>query len=229
MSVDTSPVITQPSPGGENHGKAGGSDDAPRMAAPSRSDVARGTPEAVWAPSEIHQPDKQPQPEGAGAFGVERSAQALGLPQETIDSTKRWLSGAVSFTDDQLDAFDAQHQGEAATELRALWGDRFDANIAAINTYLASLPANAGEAFYQARDDSGRALANDPAQLQRVLGQAQRRGAVDVSTPLKSIGDVNAQIGSIERLMRTDRQAYDRDELLQARYRELLTFRERAR
>jgi hypothetical protein len=229
MSGDTSIDNTQPSPGGENTGEARVEIDPPRMAAPSCSDIARGVPPAVWAPSELHNADKQAQPESASDFGIERSAQALGLPQQTIDSAKRFLSGAVSFTDAQLEAFDAEHQGAAETELRSLWGNRFDSNRAAIMRYLGSLPANAGEAFLQARDDTGRALSNDPAQLQRVLGLALRRGSFTLPHAVRDVGDLNAQILAIEQTMRTSRAAYNADELLQARYRELLTMRERAR
>ncbi len=221
---ETSNDTTDPGVGGEPHGGARTTvTDDTRMAAPSRSDVARGAPEASWAPSELYNDDKQPQPERAADFGLERSAQALGLPQQTIDSTKQWLSGAVSFTDEQLQQFDKSHQTAAEAELRALWGDRFIANFQAIDAYLNTLPAHAGAVFREARDESGRALANDPVALQRVLGMAQARTAAPFD------GSLAQQIGSIEKLMREDRNAYNKDELLQSRYRELLRMREASR
>jgi hypothetical protein len=204
--------------------------DDTRSTVPSRVDVARGAQPATWGGSTSSgNEEKRSQPEAAGEFGLVKAAEALGLPAEKIESTRRWATGAVSFSEAQTVAFDATHQAETAAELRGLWGDQFDANVASITRYLGSLPAGAGEAFLQARDDTGRALANDPAQLQRVLGMAQRRGGQNVQAPPSSMADVNAQIAGIEQTMRTDRSAYNRDDLMQARYRELLTLRQRSK
>lgn len=224
MSGDTSNDITQPSPGGEDHGEARVSDDAPRMAAPSHSDLARGVQKADWAPSELHHDDQQPRPESAGAYGVDKAAAALGLPAETLAGARAWIDGEVQFSDEQLAEFDKTHEAETITELRALWGDdKILSNIKLIEAYLDTLPDNAGVLFKAARDGNGKAIANNPATLQLLLGQAQARRSTSLS------GSLAEQIAAIENTMRADRTSYNRDENLQARYRELLRMRERAR
>jgi hypothetical protein len=214
---ETSNDIAQPGLGAETLAA-----DDTRMAAPSGTDIERGAAPAQWAPSELHHPDKQAQPESAGAFGLAKAADALGLPPETIAGARAWIEGEASFTDEQLAAFDTEHETAAITELRGLWGDKFLANFKAIDAYLESLPGHAGAVFKQARDANGRALANDPASLQRVLGAAQSRGTVALA------GSLSEQIAAVEAFMRNDRPAYNKDTLLQKRYLELLTMRERA-
>lgn len=197
------------------------SDDT-RMAAPSLSDIARGAPKAEWAPSEIHHIEAQQTPENASAFGVDKVAATLGLPPETLAGARAWIDGEAQFSDEQLAQFDKAHEAEAITELRALWGDKFLPNFKAIEAYLDTLPDNAGVFFKHARDGNGKAIANNPATLQLLLGQAQARRSTTLS------GSLAEQIAAIESTMRSDRDAYNRDENLQARYRELLTMRERA-
>jgi hypothetical protein len=196
-----------------------------RMAAPSHSDRAAGAPEATWADSTVSKATEgRPAPERAAEFGADDAMAALGLPQDTIAGVRTWMTGGLQLSEEHLSALDAQHEATAAQELRTLWGDaHLVANLKTIDAYLESLPDHAGVAFRAARDASGRALANDPATLQRLLGAAQSRQAVPLS------GSLAQQIAAIEGLMRTDRTAYNRDALLQARYRELLTMRERAR
>jgi hypothetical protein len=210
-------------PGGAGEAAITATTDDTRMAAPSCSDVARGGPTAAWAPSELHHADEQPRPEAAGEFGVDKVAAALGVPTDTVAGARAWMSGELQFSDEQLAQFDRDHEAAAITELRALWGDKFLSNFKAIEAYLDTLPDNAGVFFKHARDGSGKAIANDPATLQLLLGHAQGRQSVALS------GSVGQQIAAIESAMRTDRNAYNRDETLQARYRELLRMRERAR
>lgn len=198
--------------------------NAERRAMPSQSDIAKGAPQASFD-ADASQGDlaQQEQPEAASAFGVDKVAAVLGLPAETLAGARAWITGEAQFSDEQLAQFDKAHEAEAITELRALWGDKFLPNFKAIEAYLDTLPDNAGVFFKHARDGNGKAIANNPATLQLLLGQAQARRSTTLS------GSLAEQIAAIEHTMRTDRTAYDRDENLQARYRELLTMRERTR
>lgn len=198
--------------------------NAERLAMPSHADLVKGAPRAAFdSDTSQSDPEQHVQPEAAGAFGVDKVAAALGLSAETLAGARTWINGEVQFSDDQLSQLDKVHEAEAITELRALWGDKFLPNFKAIEAYLDTLPDNAGVFFKHARDGNGKAIANNPATLQLLLGQAQARRSTTLS------GSLAEQIAAIESTMRSDRDAYNRDENLQARYRELLTMRERTR
>ncbi len=196
--------------------------DDSRPALPSHIDVANGSERPTWGadPSAVD-PEQRSRPERAADFGLGRAAHALGLPAETVDGARAWITGEANFSDEHLRQLDDAHGAEVQTELRELWGDKFVPNLLAIDKYLDSLPGNAGVVFRAARDRDGRALANNAAILQRMLGAARGSAAGSLS------GSLNDQIAAIEKTMRTDRKAYDRDELLQARLRELYTMRSR--
>jgi hypothetical protein len=195
-----------------------------RLAMPSHADLAKGIPRpAFGADASQSDPAEHAQPEAAGAFGVDKAAAALGLPAETLAGARAWIDGQVQFSDEQLSQFDKAHEAETIGELRALWGDKLVPNIKAIEAYLDTLPDNAGVLFKAARDGNGKAIANNPATLQLLLGQAQARRSTTLS------GSLDEQIAAIENTMRTDRAAYNKDANLQARLRELYTMRERAR
>jgi hypothetical protein len=132
--------------------------------------------------------------------------------------------GAVAFLRGQVEFDPSRDEADAAethAELSALWREELGSNIAAINAYLDGLPNGGGEIAHRMRVDGGRALLNHAGVLQRLLPSAKAAASHQQTIS----GDVNQQIAGIERLMRTDRAAYNADNQLQARYRELLTQR----
>lgn len=121
----------------------------------------------------------------------------------------------------ELDTIDAADRAKAETELKALWGKgKYQSNIKAINKYVAeTLKPGVADVIQSARDADGHAIGNSPAVLQRLLGPALKAQPADLS------GDVDSQIEGIEAFMRSNRAAYNRDEPLQSRYRQLLSER----
>lgn len=194
------------------------STDGPGL--PSAGAIASGKRVAEWGPDpSAIPPEGQPR---ESVFGIVEVSKALDLAPATRDGARRWFAGEATYSDAELTAKDAAHRSEAEAELRALWKGDYYANLRTISSFLGTLPGGAGDAFHHARGQDGRAFGNDPDTLQRVLGAAKRRGNLDLSA------DVNEQIKAIEMHMRTNRRAYDRDALLHARYRELLSLRGRA-
>ena len=118
----------------------------------------------------------------------------------------------------ELDTIDAADRAKAETELKALWGKgKYLSNIKAINKYVAeTLKPGVADVIQSARHADGHAIGNDPAVLQRLLGPALK------AQPAELNGDLDTQIETIESFMRTNRAAYNRDEPLQSRYRQLL-------
>lgn len=124
-------------------------------------------------------------------------------------------------------AEDMRDRGLARKELAAEWGDSYAANIALINRMLDSLP-DKGETIENEVNSRGLRALNNPERLRELLhmakghfpGDAQRMESAIPSAP----SAIDAKIAEIEKLMRTDRRAYNKRE---AEYRELLTARAR--
>ena len=124
---------------------------------------------------------------------------------------------------------DLQTKGEDA--LRAEWGPEFRRNINLIHGMLdgAATPA-LKESLLGGRLADGTPIGSSPEALKFLVGLALIQNPAGVvvpgaeANPLKGVDD---EIGAIEKTMRTNRAEYNRDEKMQARYRELLGAREK--
>lgn len=119
---------------------------------------------------------------------------------------------------------DVAHRDEVADALRAEWGADYRGNINGINAFLEMAPAGIKDKLLSARMADGRAVANDPA-FMGWLGQVARE-VNPVGTVVPAGGDqmgaIDTELDKIRKVMREDRKAYDKDEKMQARFRELL-------
>lgn len=155
------------------------------------------------------------------------------LPQEIVlQAFEWWKSDTQQFSSDELAARDSQERAATESEMRGLWGQQYEANLQTIRGYLESrIPPHLLEPLLNARDRSGSALMNNGAILQRILGPARAAGPSMRAAPAAAApargqpsnsraqpGD-KAEIAAIEKLMRTDRRAYNK---VEAHYRTLL-------
>lgn len=149
---------------------------------------------------------------------AEEAFTAIGLPSDIVESARAWMDKGLVMSQAELDTIDAADRAKAETELKALWGKgKYLSNIKAINKYVAeTLKPGVADVIQSARHADGHAIGNDPAVLQRLLGPALK------AQPAELNGDLDTQIETIESFMRTNRAAYNRDEPLQSRYRQLL-------
>lgn len=125
------------------------------------------------------------------------------------------------------------HRAEAEKAMRTEWGPHYEANIIALNRWLDGLPEAERVKIEQQVDEDGRSALNTPARLREFLALARSRvGSAAASTspalapaalPTDKAG-IEARIAELEKLMRTDRRAYNKRE---GEYRELLAARER--
>ena len=169
------------------------------------------TPALEIAPNEPYQP-----PSVAGTETLE-TLKASGISSQVVREALDYVQNGSAHSAQDLEAIDAADRGASVAELDALWGKDRQSNVAALNSFLNDLPS--GDAIRNSRTADGRAVLNDPANVQRLLGLARQ--------PRPSAkGDVGEQIAAIEGFMRSNRGAYNKDEALQARYRELLSRRE---
>lgn len=124
------------------------------------------------------------------------------------------------------DEQDAKDQQETEDALRNTWGQEFRQNHNIMKSYLSGLPAAVSTALQHARDADGRALFNNPALVQWVVATA--RELQDVSTLLDGGGgsnplvNVEQELKKIDDFRRKDRKAYNKDEAMQQRERDLI-------
>lgn len=124
---------------------------------------------------------------------------------------------------------DVAHKAEMEDTLRAEWGGEYRGNVNAIKGMLESAPGGIADKILSARMGDGRAIANDPAVLAWLASTAREINPVATVVPAggDQMGAITDEIASIEKLMREDRNAYNKDEKKQARLRELYTARDR--
>jgi hypothetical protein len=115
--------------------------------------------------------------------------------------------------------------------LRAEWGPEFRRNINLITGLLdGSASPQMKDKLLSGRLADGTPIGSSPEALKMLLGLALLQNPTGVIVPggHASVGQaVDDEIAATEKLMRTDRKAYDRDEKLQARYRDLLAARDK--
>lgn len=137
---------------------------------------------------------------------------------QLVQEAAQWIENGVSLPPAQLDEIDTREKASGLSELRGLWGDKFDSNLKAVKTFVNErLSPGARHLIQHGRRSDGRPFGSDPAVLQSILPVALRAGGQHHK------GDVNTQIQEIETFMRSNRSAYNKDNAMQARYRELLS------
>lgn len=128
---------------------------------------------------------------------------------------------------------DVEQRDEAMSELAAEWGGDYKDNVAVVKNVIALAPEAIRGLLLEGnvRFDDDRSIGNHPdtlrwlADLGRLSGIASTYvGGGGLEAQAASVED---EIEAIEKLMRVDRPAYDRDGKKQGRLRELYAFQER--
>lgn len=157
------------------------------------------------------------------------SLHEVNAPPEIAHQAIKWYNEFREETQDQLAEMDhAQHQ-ETEDLLRREWGSDYRTNINVIGAMLEKdMGEEVREAFLNARSQDGRALMNIPGMLEWLAGKA-RAEMHPMSMPGQGNQDaqqtVDQEIADIEKVMREDRQRYNKDEAMQARLRQLYDIR----
>lgn len=115
------------------------------------------------------------------------------------------------------------------TEMRQRWGQDYKANQNHLVAFLDTLGQGPKEAILNARLGDGMALFNHPG-IVAFLTDAARKvhapGTLGGAGAETNAASAEEEIKKIETTMRTNRKEYNRDEAMQARYRQLLTWQE---
>lgn len=143
------------------------------------------------------------------------------------------LDAYYAIVEDQAAArseMEAEARAESTEILRAEWGADYKRNLNAMHAHLDTLPEPVAEAFRFGRHADGVPLGYDAEVLKWLAGLALEANPLSTVVPGGGAGRASAvadEIAAIEGVMRRDRAAYNGDEGMQARYRELLSARER--
>lgn len=145
------------------------------------------------------------------------------------------MHGAVKwYYDLQNDQIKAQKAIDDAAKpalenkLRETWGADFGANANIYSSFMASAPKEVKEKLTQARDAEGNFILYSPEVVSWLVAQAREINPVGPIVPSGTEGTVQgvqAEIDKIEKVMRDNRTAYNKDEAMQERLRKLYAAR----
>jgi hypothetical protein len=140
-----------------------------------------------------------------------------------------WYNGFAEREQDALAEMDHTQHTETVDELRNEWGTDYRANINLVGSHIETqFGQEAAEALLNARSPDGRAIMNIPGVLQGFMTAARAINPVAQLAPRTdrtAVETLDEEISGIEKTMRENRDAYNKDEKMQARYRELLQIR----
>lgn len=149
----------------------------------------------------------------------------------TPDHVRASLNAYAQISEDarnQRAALDLEVKEKAEDALRAEWGGEFRTNINMISNLLDTAPQGVRDKLLHGRLSDGTPIGSSPEVLQFLASLARERNPSGVVVPsgVATESAVEDEIAKIEKVLRTDRAAYNRDEKMQSRYRELLQWRE---
>jgi hypothetical protein len=130
-------------------------------------------------------------------------------------------------TEAQMAAYEEQNDNafeETQSLLKEKWGKEYDANITQVNNLVNLMGEEAAEIFHSVRSADGIGLFNHPVVAEAVLNLAKEINPLPASVGgsganEQSIGD---ELREIEKVMNTNRSAYNKDQAMQQRYVDLI-------
>lgn len=160
---------------------------------------------------------------------VLKAAHGKNVPPDAVKDIVGVWPQIKKQAEDNLAASDQKFLTESEDTLRGEWGREYRGNINLVHGYLDSvMDQETRQLFLGSRMPDGRPLASSPAVLKGLLGLALKENPARVLVPAgeSQAKGVSDEIANIEKTMRENRTAYNKDEKMQARYRELLVARE---
>jgi hypothetical protein len=140
-----------------------------------------------------------------------------------------WYNTFAEKQQDDMAALDNTHHQETEDTLRNEWGTDYRANVNLVGALIeTTFGEETAQAILNARDPDGRAIMNSPGVLQGLAEISRKLNPVNQIAPRTGVTaqqTLDDEIKGIEDAMRKDRDAYNKDEKMQSRYRELLQIR----
>lgn len=162
--------------------------------------------------------------------GFLKTAHDSNMRPDEVKATLRWYYTEVERQAQARELQDNTDRQHALDALNSEWGATFRRNVNMVQGLLDRFPEAVRDAIKSARLGDGRGLFNDPdvmrgfAALALELNPAGTVVPSGMADPAKSVDE---KIAAIEKTMRENRGAYNKDEKMQADYRLLLDTREK--
>lgn len=140
-----------------------------------------------------------------------------------------WYYGEIERQTEARAVADKAKASEAQEVLREEWGPEYRTNLNVVENLLSTMPKDVADDFKYGRLANGTPIMASPAAIKWLLNmnlQLNPHSKVVGNTAGNPASAIDDQIAAIEKTMRTDRKAYDKDEKMQARLRDLYTARE---
>lgn len=159
-----------------------------------------------------------------------KTAHATNMEPEKVNAVLNWYYNRQEAILDEQEERDTAFKQQTEDQLRTEWGGEFRPNINMVKGLVSTMPAALQPLFAGARLANGDALLNHP-DMARWLVHISRE--LNPSATLVPGGGGNIasavedEIAAIEKVMRTDRAAYNRDENMQQRLLKLYEAREK--
>lgn len=157
------------------------------------------------------------------------TAHAANLPPEVVNEQLNWYLGTYIPDLQKAQAeMDGEFKVESQVKLREAWGQDYKGNMNAVATLLGTAPEGLRDRFFSSRTPEGRAFGDDPDVMQWLAGLARELNPTSTVTggtaadPLKGVND---KIAEYEKMMKDNRQAWNKDIAGQAEYQKLLDLR----
>lgn len=163
-----------------------------------------------------------------------KAAHEANMTPAAVKSALKWYGDLQAKQVEQVQNEDAQFKKDNVDELRQEWGAEYRMNLRVVDEFFEGLPDGLGEVLLNARDANGRQLAAN-AKVIRWANQMQREAnPLATVLPGGGVNSMQAMEGEITKLktMMADKNGPywkgPEAEKHQARYRDLLTAKERA-
>lgn len=162
--------------------------------------------------------------------GFLKVAHGRNYTNEQVKDAVAWYYGEVDRQAEERNQQDQQATQKAQDELRAKWGNDYRGNMNRIHAMLDTAPQGVKEEFLAGRLADGTPIGSSTKMLEYMAHLARQINPVATVVPGAGgniTGAIEDEIGKIEKVMRENRSAYNKDEKMQSRYRELLDARSR--
>lgn len=159
-----------------------------------------------------------------------KAAHAANSTPDQVNGLLHWYYGNQEKAVQAQAEKDTDYLKGTEDTLRAEWGGEYRSNINMIQGLVDTMPADVKDAFANARLGDGTALLSNPQMARWLVHTARTVNPTATVVPgagANIAGAIDDEISQIEKVMKTDRKTYNKDEKMQTRLRDLYAARER--
>lgn len=149
-------------------------------------------------------------------------------PKGLVQAAIEWNQKQIETEMQERYERNADLQDKTEEELRAEWGGEYKRNLNMVNGLISTLPEEARDFISAATGPDGTALFNNANVVRWMVDLARQVNPAGTVVPgATNISAVDNEIEQIEKVMRENRSAYNKDQKMQDRYLQLQEAKER--